>query len=74
MNRPIREVRAAIFAQHHGRRGRDERILVTLAHGEAVVAELLGKYGAIDDLPQPIGGTLLLTRHRIGVMRDQRDQ
>jgi hypothetical protein len=51
-----------------------ERILATLADGEAVESQVFGKDRSVDDLAQPIRRTLPRTRHRIRMMSDERDQ
>jgi hypothetical protein len=46
-------------AEHHGRRGGDERPLVPLSHAEPVEAEFLGQARVAEHLPEPVLGGLL---------------
>ena len=47
---------------------------MSLADGKAVETQLFGEHGGLDDIAQPVGRVLLLTRNGVRMVSDQRDQ
>jgi len=73
VNSRIREVSAAMWLSTTGRRGRQERPLVPLAHPEAVEPQLLGEQRVVQHLLEALTGGLAHPGQRIRGVHDQRD-